>query len=792
MRKWLLRGFAILLAILTLVGAAGYIWMRGSVPDYDGEIAVAGIDGPVTILRDANAVPHISAGSIEDAMFGLGYVHAQDRLWQMEVTRRTAAGRLSELIGSRTLEIDKLMRALGLYRHAEASLAALSPETRATLEAYAAGVNAWLEHRDGPLPLEFQLLSHEPEPWQPADSVVWGKLMVLSLDGNWTGEILRAQLSETLSDDQIADLFPQAGEGHHVSLAGLRDVYRQLDFARLNKLAGDAPFAKIMASNNWTVSGERTATGKPILANDPHLGFSVPIVWYMAHIEAPGLNVRGVTSPGSPAVVIGHNERIAWGLTTTNLDSQDLYIEKLDPQDPDRYMTEDGSVPFETREETISTGEEDVTVTIRATRHGPVLSDHYPKADIAEDGYVVALQSTVFDDADTTPEAFARLNRAGNWQEFLDAMRLWVAPMQNVVYADVEGHIGFIAPGRVPIRRKGDGFAPVPGWTGEYGWDGFVPFDELPRTFDPPRGFVATANARIVPDDYPHFITREWGAPYRQDRAFELLRRDAAHSVDDSVAMQADSVSLAARELVPLLLAAVEPNENIQPALDLLASWDGTMDADRPEPLLFAAWLRELQRRILADELGPYWPNYVAIRAEVVKHVLLRAPQWCDDVTTEGIEEPCNIVLAEALDATLRQLVDEHGDDPLKWRWGDVHPASFRHRVFNYVPLLRDFANVETEVDGWMYTLNRAASDFRSKETPYAAIHGASMRVVFDLADLANSRFIMPVGQSGNLFSPFYNHLTERWADFDYISLDGSPEDLADNATGLLTLRPAR
>src|SRR4051812_29386611 len=551
--------YSVLALLLVAVGAA-YLYLRSSLPQVEGSIIVQGIGAPVTIARDVDGVPLITARDDADAAFGLGFAHAQDRLFQMETMRRYGAGRLAEIFGTQVVGIDTQMRILGLYRLAEAAFSHLSAPVQRGLEAYAAGVNAYLATRRGALPPEFQLLRFAPEKWRPADSLVWGKVMDLELTGNYRGELLRARLARNLSPEQLAFLYPQYPKDAPTTLAELRAIYRDLPLDPL--YAGLAPaIGPTYASNNWVVDGAHSVSGKPLLANDPHLGFSTPGVWYLARLRTREREIAGATAPGAPLVVIGHNDRIAWGFTTTASAVADLFIEKLDPSDPGRYLTPEGSEPFATRQETITVHDAaPVTLTIRSTRHGPVLSDMLP-AGTVETGYVLALAATFFAEDDRSAEALWLAGRAGNWQEFREAFTNFVAPQQNIVFADTGGEIGFIAPGRIPLRRNGSGWLPMPGWTGEYDWTGFIPFGELPQERNPASGHFVSANNKIVPDTYPYFLSRDWDLPNRAERITELLAATPLQSQAASAAIQADTLSIAARRLVPLMSHITPQND---------------------------------------------------------------------------------------------------------------------------------------------------------------------------------------------------------------------------------------
>ncbi|HKU95282.1 MAG TPA: penicillin acylase family protein [Vineibacter sp.] len=774
----LLAGLVVFVLTL-LVGL--YFHLRTSLPDYAGTVRIAGLQASIDIVRDRNAIPHIFAGSLEDAMFGLGYVHAQDRLWQMEMMRRAAAGRLSEVLppalaGTGVVDIDRTMRALGVYRRAQDSLNALTPRTRKLLEAYSAGVNAHIATHKGSFGPEFTLLQVTPEPWQPADSLVWGKLMALSLDGNWRAELFRARLMKKLGEARMLQMFPQLGDDRESTLSILGDALLQLPLDRLFGATDNALTRKREASNEWVLSGTHTSSGKPLLANDPHLGLGAPGIWYLARLVGPDFDIRGATSPGSPAVVLGHNGRIAWGFTTTNLDSQDLFVERIDPGDPGKYVTPDGARPFNAREEYINVrfGEQ-VKIRLRTTRHGPVISDVLdPKTVEVEGGHVLALSATALDPGDTSAEGFLELGLARDWDQFLAAARKIVSPMQNIVYADTAGNIGFIAPAKVPIRRKGDGFLPVPGWTGEYDWAGFVPFEELPRAYNPPGGIIVNANARLVPGNFRHFISREWAEPYRQRRANAMLSGAGQHTVGSMIALQEDTLSPDTADTLPFLLA-LQPRDVRQAyAIDRLRHWNRRMLADQPEPLIYTAWLRALQRVLYADELGEdLFKDYASPNIAFLVTILRDRPEWCDDVRTPR-PETCAEAISTALDLALDELQKRYGPSIDSWRWGDAHQATHRHALFDAVPLLRDVASIRFPADGGMHTLNRASPAFRDGRDPYADVHGAGLRAIYDFDDLDNSRFAIPLGQSGNFLSPWYANFVSGWRAFDYLRIGGS------------------
>jgi penicillin amidase len=766
------RGIVGVLALLAALSGGFYLYLRSALPQTDGRIVVAGPKAEITIERDADDIPLITARDDEDVAFGLGFVHAQERLFQMELQRRYGAGRLAEIFGPAAVAIDRQMRVLGLYRAAEAEVPFLSPEMNRALHAYAAGVNAFLALRRGALPPEFLLLGFVPEPWRPADSLVWGKLMALQLGGNYRGELMRARMARTISPEDLAFLYPEYPKAAPTTLAKMVPIYRQLALDPLYE-ALPAIVGPHYASNNWVVDGKHSASGKPLLANDPHLAFGAPGFWYLARLKTPEQQITGGTAAGVPLVVIGHNKRIAWGFTTTTSDVEDLFVEKIDPVDSGRYLTPQGSAAFKSRRETIAVkGASPVDITIRETRHGPVVSDALPTG-AAEPGYVLALAATFAIPQDRSAEALWELNRAADWTSFQAALRNFTGPMQNVVYADVDGTIGFIAPGLVPIRRNGDGWIPVPGWSGEYDWSGFIPFSALPSAINPPSGHFASANNQIIPHTYPYFLSRDWDLPNRVERIETLLAANPVQTPASSAAIQADTLSLMAQHLVPLMTDIVEPNDGTRQAIAQLRSWDFRMDPNRVEPLLFTAWLREFSRSILFGRFGDAVAEYWDLKPRVMEAVLTERPEWCADPKRPG-EESCGLRLAESLDAALSKLRRAYGADMTKWRWGRAHVAVFANPVFSRVPVLRDWFEVSIPTPGAYDTLNRGPSSIRDDESPYTQRFGAGLRIITDLAAPDDARMMTTPGQSGDFFSSHFADLLRPWRDFEWLVPDRS------------------
>ena len=783
--RWLARALTALLLVLVLALGASYVYLRQSLPQLEGEAAItSGLTAPVDVVRDTYGIPHVFASSHADAAFGLGYAHAQDRLWQMEMNRRIGSGRLAEVLGPGALDTDRFLRTIGVRRSAEANLLKLDPESRRLLTAYAAGVNAFLA-ADPVLPVEFLITGARPEPWSPVDSIVWVKMMAWDLGGNWRSELLRMRLAKILPLARIQEFLPPYPGDAPLPIADLKEMYGGLEKEAIRLAGADMDRVLAMAppelpegagSNNWVVAGSRSASGKPLLANDPHLGLTAPAVWYFAHIHVPGMNIIGATLPGVPVVTLGRNDRIAWGYTNTGPDVQDLYLERLDTAGG--YITPEGPASFKVIRETIKVkGAEDVPLEVRISRHGPIISDVAKSAlDVTPRGYAIAFAWTALAEDDLTIQSSVELGRARNWQDFLAAARKFNAPQQNMLYADVDGNIGYVAAGRIPIRKPENdlkGLAPAPGWDARYDWSGYIPFEDLPQNYNPSSGRLWTANDKIAAAGYKPFITSEWQPPYRSNRIGALIEATPKHDVASFARMHADVLSLAMREAMPYLLATAPRSDNARQALAMLRNWNGEMRKDLPEPLILAAWWRELTRRIYADELGDaFQPNW-AMRAQFIINVLADSggqSRWCDDVRTPGVES-CADQLALSLEAAIADLQKRYGGEMGAWRWGEAHPARHEHRPFGRQPLLARMFDISAPSAGDSYTVNVGQHYINEEATPFANRHAPSLRAIYDLSDPEKSLFIHSGGQSGNRLSPHYKAFTEAWANGEYIPM---------------------
>ena len=783
---WLLA-----LVALILLGTAVWSWwrVRTALPQVDGALRVPGLGARVDVLRDARGVPHLRARSLDDLYFAQGYVTAQDRLWQMDLSRRLAEGELAEIFGSKLIERDVENRRLGFRLAAERGVDDLPSDVHRYLDSYARGVNAFIAaHRDR-LPIEFVILGYKPRPWSDADSVAVGLNMAKMLNTSWPADLEREQARAKLSPELYADLFPEdsplehpvaepvKGPAHAVppenarsmpadgpSKAGLVSSDWGLDPV-LDGLDSSGEYDLVLGSNNWVISGAHTVSGKPLLSNDPHIAHSVPSVWYMIHLEAPGMNVSGVSLPGAPTVIIGHNQRIAWGMTNTGPDVQDLYIEQFNPGNPRQYLHNGQWVDAEIREEIIKVrGSMDDRLIVRVTRHGPIISNPGERP--------LALSWTALQ-----PHAlqfpFVAINQAQNWQDFTKAIRDFTGPEQNMVFADVDGNIGYYAPAWVPIRRSGDGSVPEPGAADDYEWIGYVPFEDLPHAYNPASGIIATANSRVIPDGYPYFFTDAFAAPFRTARIFDLLDagtpgrqcnpastapNSAPHSacftVDDMLKIDMDIHPLDDAWLAPALVraAAARPPSSgeARTAIDLLQHWNGEATADSPVPLICHDTMIALRERILRPKIGDDLAhgNWSLSTIFVERVVDQRLARWLPpgDADFEA-------TLMTSLDDGLKRIGQRvKGDDPGAWRWGSTIPLTFHHPL-DPLPLIGRYFDVGP--------FPQAGTANTVKATTPGA--GPSMRMVVDFSDLDGSVQNLTLGESGEVSSPYYADQFQAW-----------------------------
>ncbi|MCV2881072.1 penicillin acylase family protein [Actibacterium sp. XHP0104] len=813
--RWMIRltGGLVLLVLAVVLG--GYYLASRSLPEYDRLTEVEGLGGAVEIVRDNANVPHIEAGLDEDVYFGLGYVHAQDRLWQMTMLRRTAQGKLSEIFGPRTARIDELIRRFDLYGNAQRSVPAQDARTLAALEAYARGVNARIKQvndealgRGAP---EFFIFSPEIAFWQPADSIAIGKLMALQMSGHISNEVLRARASLALTDARLNDLMPVAPGTGVAELPRYSALFPAAPTQLASAPAPRDPLSPLPprglggASNAWAASSVRSAAGGTLLANDPHLGLTAPAIWYLAGLKLTTGAVIGGTIPGAPIVLVGRSEHLAWGLTTTYADDQDVLIEKLNPDNPEEYLTPEGYKPFETRRTILNIkGSAPQTITLRWTENGPVLpGSHYDLATITPPGHVASVAWTNLWENDTTATAAMRLMQAQSVDEALQAVELWRAPVQTLTLIDAD-HIAMQVVGALPSRsalHQTQGRIPAPGWLSENRWAGALPYADNPRFTDPEGGILGNTNNKIIDRAFPRHLTFDWGDSQRIQRWRNLMQNREVHTRESFIEAQLDTVSFTARALLPLIARDLwytgeaaprgTTEHRRQQALEMLANWNGEMNEHMPEPLIYAAWLRHLQDRLIRDDLGPLADEFTHVEPLFIERVyrdINGAATWCD-IHQSTAKETCAEIARIALDEALLWINETYGGNLESLRWGDAHQARHDHPVLGDVPILRWFVNIRQSTSGGDFTLMRGVSAGTGSQ-PFANVHGAGYRGVYDFADPDSSVFVISTGQSGHPLSRHYDDLGELWRRGEYIPMSLDPQLARAANVGITTLVP--
>lgn len=813
--RWLIRIVSGVIALGVILALMAYYILSRSLVDYDEDFTVPGITAPVEIVRNNDNVPHIFGKTDEDVYFALGFAHAQDRLWQMTMLRRTAQGRLSELFGPATVKVDELMRRYDLYGLALQSAEVQDEATTRALEAYAAGVNAWIGEvnkgargRGAP---EFFLFEPEISVWAPADSIAILKLMALQLSSALQTEVLRARVSLLLPDERLADILPDdPSQGvtalpDYASLVpGVSPLMAPVHFAM-------GPFSPVAepgmagASNSWAAMPERSAAGGSLLANDPHLGLTAPTIWYLARLELASGGVIGGTIPGVPVVLVGRSDRLGWGLTTAYVDDQDVVIETLNPDNPEEYQTPDGWARFESRQSIIEVKDaEPVTVTLRWSRNGPILpGGHYELGSITPAGHVAAISWTALSGEDRSISGAMALMRAGSIPEALEAGRQVVAPAQNLMLADGTG-IALQVVGALPARDAGhpsQGRLPALGSDARVGFKGVLPYEDNPRVVNPTSGLLGNTNNKTVDRPFPNHVSFDWGDTQRIQRWLTLMKAREVHTRESFIEAQLDTVNPTARSLLPLIGADLwftgeaapegTPERLRQRALILLAEWNGEMNEHLPEPLIAEAWLRALMKRLIQDELGEMSETFTHISPVFIERVYRNvggASAWCDVIQSAAVES-CTDIARIALDEALLQLTERYGANLESWRWGDAHQATHDHPVLGEVPFLKYFVNIRQSTSGSDDTLMRGVTRGEGPE-PYQNVHSAGYRGVYDFADPDSSVFITATGQSGHPLSRHYDDLGELWRRGEYIPMSLDPELARAAAAGVMVLTP--
>ncbi len=814
--RWLLRLFSGLVLLSLLALAILYYFLTRSLPDYNASFTEAGISAPVEIVRNNANVPHIFGKTDEDVFFALGFAHAQDRLWQMTMLRRTAQGRLSEIFGPRTQATDELIRRFDIYELATRSVDAQDEPTKRALDAYSRGVNAWIEEvnkgargRGAP---EFFLFTPEIAAWQPADSIAILKLMSLQLATHLQDEVLRAEASLVLTDRQLRDILPDDPQQPIAALPDYASLMPgPVPGAQAVKQASADPFSPFPArglggaSNAWAAAPARSAAGGTLLANDPHLEFAAPTTWYLARLELQSGGVIGATIPGIPAVFLGRSEALGWGLTSSYLDDQDVHIEKVNPDNPEQYLTPDGWKPFETRRSILTIKDAPpVTLTLRWTENGPVLpGTHFDLAAITPPGHVASVSWTALSDKDTSMTAAIRIMGAKTIEQGIAAGELVIAPSQNLMLADKDG-IAMQLIGRMPIRdpkNQSLGRMPTPGWMAENRWQGYYPYADNPRFVNPKSGILGNTNNKITDAPFPRHVSFDWGDTERIQRWLKLMQSREVHTRESFIEAQLDTVSSAARTLLPLVGAdlwftgeaapAGTPEGQRQQALKLLAAWNGEMNEHLPEPLIYAAWMRALQDRLIRDDLGPLADKFTHVDPVFIERVYRNtegASAWCDIIQSSPTES-CTDIARMALDDALVSLTDRYGPNIESWRWGDAHEAHQDHPVLGQIPVLRHLVNIRQSTSGDDDTLMRGMTSGKGAN-PFVNVAGAGYRGVYDFADPDSSVFIISTGQSGHPLSRYYDDLGELWRRGEYTPMSLDPDLARAAAVGITTLNP--
>lgn len=751
--KKVLLGIISLIIIAVIFGfffVSGYV--KKSLPQTEGTIEIP-VQEEVTVYTDADGVPHIQAKNEQDLYTAQGYVQAQERMFQMELSRRQASGTLSEVIGEATVSNDKYFRTLGLRRAAEKSYELYTDEAKDVLQWFSDGVNAYVKEAkaNDTLPVEFKLIGAEPAEWTPLDSLTIGKYMAFDLGGHWERQAFNYYALQKFPEDKAHELFPVYPKERKTILDdGEIDIAASFKDAIIPE-----PFN---GSNNWVVSGEKSASGKPLLADDPHLGLATPSIWYQMHLEAGDINVGGVIFAGVPGIILGHNEDIAWGVTNTGPDVQQLYMEKRNPDHDAEFLFEEKWEKADVIAEPIQVKDgETIEYEVVETRHGPVVSEF---AEESGKDTVLSLRWTALD-ATTELQAIMNINKAKNWEEFEKGLEDFLAPAQNFVFASTDGTIAYKANGRIPIYKNGeDALLPLPGWEKKYEWKDFIPFDELPRVINPKKGFIATANNKVTADDYPYHISNVWAQPYRYERIFEVLAENDALTVQDMQDLQMDAVNLRAREFVPFFeetLKEEKLSEAEKNALQLLSEWNHEDDASLGAPLVFDHWMKEIEA-VLYEEVAEDMMDLFSSKGQTTDELLRNA----DDSIWIKEKGGITALLKGTLKTTVEKLEDSYGKKQENWKWGDYHQVQFKHPLASANKVLAYVFNKEKPLP----VSGSAVTPLAARANDEGIVnHGASWRFVIDMEESTTGYHIVGPGQSGHIKSPWYSDQTQDWVD---------------------------
>lgn len=750
--------FGVIAGLIIIALIAFNFYIGSSKPIIEGELTVPILEKDVEVVRDGDGVPHIEAQSDADLYRAQGYVQAQDRLFQMDLARRQASGRLAEVVGAAAVENDKFFRTFSLRDAAEKSWDGYDADSKQVLEWFAEGVNAFIEEKR--LPYEFKLLGYEPEPWTPIDSLTIGKYMAYDLGGNWSLLAFRHWALNNLPEAQAAELIVDYPE----EARSIIEANRETELKVADAFPIEAIPNEFNGSNNWVVSGEKSETGMPLLADDPHLGLSTPSIWYQMHLQSPEQNVSGVIFAGVPGIILGHNDNVAWGVTNVNPQVQDLYIEKQNPDNPHEFLYDGKYYKAEVRDEPIRVkGGEVVDFEVVVTKHGPVISELVFEEEPV--GEVFSMQWTALEPTREL-QAVLGFNKSQNWEDFDLALRDFMAPAQNFVFADTTGTIAYRANGNIPIRKIGEGKLPVPGDSSDYGWEGYIPYEELPTVINPEEGYIATANNEIVGEEYPYYITDFWAQPYRFERIVDLLESKEKLSVQDMKDIQMDTVNLYAAEFLPHLLKTIKEMDVEGKYTDIIASlesWDYNEVIDAPQPLVFNFLLEELKEALFAEGMPEDVYMMMPGKYQIMDNMLRSAYKGNEGVWVEeagGLET----LVYEAFEQSIEDLKDAYGDNYEKWAWGDFHQLTFNHSISSANDLVAWYLNPEPQPVGGSRTTVQAAGNRINGEVN----HGASWRFVVDVGDLSKADHIVGPGQSGHKKSEWYHDQVDDWAEGIY------------------------
>lgn len=760
--KWITWIFGIISLVVIAAVIFLNVYIGKSKPQIEGEMTIAVLDQEVSVTRDEQGVPHIIAENDADLYRAQGFVQAQDRMFQMDLARRQASGRLSEVVGAAAVTTDQFFRTFSLRDAAKDSWDGYGEEAKQVLSWYTEGVNAYMEQAkdNGDLPFEFKLLGYEPEAWTEVDSLTIGKFMAYDLGGNWSSLAVRHWALGNFSEDKARELFITYPEDKPAIIEA--NINNQV------KVAGQFDSSVIPnefnGSNNWVVSGDKTESGMPLLADDPHLGLSTPSIWYQMHLQSPEQNVSGVIFAGIPGIILGHNEKIAWGVTNVAPDVQDLYIETPNPEDPTQFQYDGKWEQAEVRDEPIKVKDgETIDFEVVVTRHGPIISN--VMFDEEEPTAQFSMQWTALEPT-LELQAVLNMNKASNWEEFEKALEDFHAPAQNFVFASKDGTIAYKANGRIPIRKSGDAQLPVPGDSSEFGWEGYVPYDELPTVVNPEEGFIATANNQVVDDSYPYHITDFWAQSYRYERIAEVLRERDNFTKEDMMNLQMDQHNLQAREFLDDMVASVEKMDADKQYADLtkmLKQWNQIDSAEQGAPLLYHKWIKQLPITLFSEQMPADVFDLMAGKGQITDAMMRESFAGQEGAWVKehgGID----VWMMDSFETAVASIQDEFGDNPDDWKWGDYHQLTFDHPLGGASPIFAYFLNPKpVPIGGSNITVQAAGFSADG-----SVDHGASWRFVVDFQDPTRAFHIVGPGQSGHMKSDWFHNQVDDWAKGDY------------------------